>query len=64
MNPLEKLNLSSLYRREPKMKIMIMGDRYYMPVENGYREISKAFAMELYEKGEVTNEEVSSYEHD
>jgi hypothetical protein len=46
------------------MKIMIMGDRYYMPVENGYREISKAFAMELYEKGEVTNEEVSNYEHD
>ena len=46
------------------MKIVILGDNYYIPVNNGFKRITHAEAMELYEKGEVHSEEVLSYEHD
>lgn len=38
------------------MTIVTLGSKYFIPVENGYKEISYEFAMELYEKGEVTQE--------
>lgn len=44
------------------MTIVVMGSRYYIPVENGYREISKVEAMELYETGAITHEEVIEYD--
>lgn len=46
------------------MKIVIVGDNYYIPKTNGYTRITKAEAMELYEKGEISSEEVLSYEYD
>lgn len=38
------------------MTIVTLGGRYYIPVTNGFKEITKAEAMDLYEKGEVTQE--------
>jgi hypothetical protein len=46
------------------MKIVILGDNYYIPVENGFKHISKAQAMELYEEGLITQEDVIEYDHD
>jgi hypothetical protein len=48
--------------RALNMNIVIQGNRYFIPVTNGLKEITKAEAMDLYEKGEVT--EVINYEHD
>lgn len=45
------------------MTIVTLGDKYFIPAANGFKEITKEFAMELYEKGEVTHEEELSY-HD
>jgi hypothetical protein len=46
------------------MKIVLLGSDYYIPGDNGYTRITKAEAMDFYEKGEVSHEEVLSYEHD
>jgi hypothetical protein len=46
------------------MTIVMLGGRYYIPVENGFKEISYVQAMDLYESGEVTNEVDLSHEYD
>lgn len=38
------------------MTIVTLGSKYYIPVTNGFKEISYTEAMDLYEKGEVTQE--------
>jgi hypothetical protein len=44
------------------MTIITLGDKYYIPVANGFQEITKAVAMDLYEQGEITHEEVIEYD--
>jgi hypothetical protein len=47
------------------MTIIIVGyQNYFIEVPGGYKPITKAEAMELYEKGLVTQEEVINYEYD
>ena len=38
------------------MTIVTLGDRFYIPVDNRYQEISRETALDMYEKGEVTQE--------
>jgi hypothetical protein len=44
------------------MSIVIIGDRYYVPFMDGFKEINKAEALYLYEQGYF--EEVETYEYD
>ena len=44
------------------MTIVTLGSKYFIPIENGFKEISYEQAMDLYEKGHITHEEV--LEHD
>ena len=46
------------------MTIVVMGDNYYIPVTNGYKQITKAEAMNLYETGQISSEEVLKYENE
>jgi hypothetical protein len=46
------------------MSIVIIGDRYYVPFMDGFKEISKGEAQFLYEQGCFTTSEVETYEHD
>jgi hypothetical protein len=38
------------------MTIVTLGSRFFIPVENGFKEISREVALDMYEKGEVTQE--------
>lgn len=44
------------------MTIVTLGSRFFIPVENGFKEISQAEAMDLYESGAITHEEVIEYD--
>ena len=44
------------------MTIVTLGSKYFIPVENGFKEISHAEAMDLYENGDITHEEVIDYD--
>lgn len=46
------------------MEIVILGDNYYIPGDSGFKRITQAEAMDLYEQGSISSEEVISYEHD
>lgn len=46
------------------MTIVVIGSRYYIPVNNRFQEIPFAEAMDLYEKGEITNEEDLTNEYE
>jgi hypothetical protein len=46
------------------MTIVTLAGHYYIPVQNGFKEIPFKDAMELYEKGYITNEEVLYYEYE
>ena len=44
------------------MTIVTLGSKYFIPVENGFKEISQAEAMDLYEDGLITHEEELYYD--
>lgn len=44
------------------MTIVTIAGKYFIPVENGFREISFMEAMGLYESGAITHEEVIEYD--
>jgi hypothetical protein len=44
------------------MTIVTLGSNYYIPAENGFKQITYAEAMDLYESGEITHEEVIEYD--
>jgi hypothetical protein len=46
------------------MTIVTLGSKYFIPIENGFKEISYVEAMDLYESGLVEHEEVLDYEVD
>jgi hypothetical protein len=46
------------------MTIVVIGGNYYIPVTNGFKQISKAEALDLYETGAITTEEVINYENE
>lgn len=46
------------------MTIVTLGSKFYIPTNSGYKEISREMALDMYEKGEVTQEVDLSYEHD
>ena len=43
------------------MTIVTLAGHYYIPVKDGFKEIPFKDAMELYEKGLITHEEVLDY---
>lgn len=44
------------------MTIVTLGSNYYIPVNNGFKQITHAEAMDLYEKGLIDHEEVIEYD--
>jgi hypothetical protein len=46
------------------MTIVTLAGHYYIPVQNGFKEIPFKDAMELYEKGLITHEEDLNVEYD
>lgn len=46
------------------MTIVEMAGRYYIPFMNGFKEINHAEAMQLYEEGYITSENVIEVEVD
>ena len=44
------------------MTIVWVNNRPYIPVHNGFKEITQAQACEMYEKGEVTGEETINHD--
>jgi hypothetical protein len=44
------------------MTIVTLGDKYYIPFMDGFKEITKEMAMRLYEENLITHEEVLEYD--
>jgi len=46
------------------MTIVTLGDKYYIPFMDGFKEITKETAVHLYEENLITHTEDLSYEYD